>query len=167
MTVVFCHGLEGSPQGRKAQALRAAGLDVVAPDFTGQDLAARVSTLMPVLAAHPGCVLVGSSYGALAALCGSILRARAGHRTAGLLLCAPALLRSEAPADVLDLAPPCPTRILHGRRDELIPLALVAAFAAAHPQVTLEILEDGHVLAASLDRIVQVTRELEEAARGT
>lgn len=167
MTVVFCHGLEGSPQGRKARALRAAGLDVVAPDFTGQDLAARVATLLPVLAAHPGCALVGSSYGGLTALCAAIIHTRAGGRVHGLVLCAPALMRAEPPADHLDLAPPCPTHILHGRHDALIPADLVQAYAAAHPQVRLDLLDDDHVLTASLDRIVRAVAELESLPRAT
>lgn len=164
MTVVFCHGLEGSPHGRKAQALRAAGLDVVAPDFTGMNLAARVATLLPVLAAHPGCTLVGSSYGGLAALCGAILDARAGGRLRGLVLCAPALFRAEPPASVLDLAPPCPTIVIHGLRDALIPVAVVEAWAAAHTDVRLHLVDDEHVLAASMDRIVAAARELESRA---
>lgn len=165
MTVVFCHGLEGSPQGKKAQALRAAGLDVVAPDFTGQDLAARVATLLPVLAAHPGCTLVGSSYGGLAALCGAILHTRAGGRIRGLVLCAPALLRSEPPADVTGLAPPCPTICIHGRRDALIPVDLVEAWAARHANVALELRDDEHVLANSLDRIVAAAAQFESQAQ--
>lgn len=168
MTVVFCHGLEGSPQGRKARTLRAAGFDLVAPDFTDQDLAARVATLMPVIAAHPGCSLVGSSYGALTALCAAILHARAGGRVHGLVLCAPALLRAEPPADRLDLTPPCRTHILHGLRDDLIPADVVRAFAAAHPQqVELELVDDDHILTASLDRIVRAVRELESLPRAT
>lgn len=162
MTVVFCHGLEGSPQGYKARALRAAGLPVVAPDFTGQNLAARVATLLPVLAAHPGCTLVGSSYGGLAALCGAVLHARAGGTLRGLVLCAPALGLVEAPADALDLAPPCPTAILHGRRDALVPAAHSEAYAAAHPGVALELLDDEHVLAGSMDRIVAAVRRVHD-----
>lgn len=161
MTVVFCHGLEGSPQGRKARALQAAGLDVVAPDFSGMDLAARVAALLPELAARDGCVLVGSSYGGLAALCGAVLHARAGGRVRGLVLCAPALIVREPPADVLDLTPPCPTILIHGRRDELIPVAAIEAYAAAHPDVRLELVDDAHVLAGSLDRIVAAARELD------
>lgn len=163
MTVVFCHGLEGSPHGKKAQALRAAGLDVVAPDFSGMNLAARVETLLPVLAAHPDCTLVGSSYGGLAALCGAILRARAGAPVRGLVLCAPALFRAEPPADAMELAPPCPTIVVHGTRDALIPAALVEAWAAAHPAVRLHLVDDEHVLAASMQHIIAAARQLESS----
>lgn len=163
MTVVFCHGLEGSPQGKKAQTLRAAGLDVVAPDFTGMQLAARVATLLPVLAAHPDCTLVGSSYGGLTALCGAILHARAGGRVRGLVLCAPALFRAEPPADTLELVAPCPTIVIHGLRDALIPASLVEAWAAAQPAVRLQLVDDEHVLAGSLSLIAAAARELEFA----
>lgn len=158
VTVVFCHGLEGSPHGKKARTLRAAGLDVVAPDFSGQDLAARVATLLPVLAAHDGCVLIGSSYGALAALCGAILHTRAGGRVRGLVLCAPALIVHEPPVDDTGLAPPCPTILIHGRRDALIPVAAIEAYAAAHPAVRLELRDDDHLLTGSLDRMVVAAR---------
>lgn len=164
MTVVFCHGLEGSPQGKKAQALRAAGLEVVAPDFTGQDLATRVATLLPVLVAHPDCTLVGSSYGGLAALCGAILHTQAGGRIRGLVLCAPALFLHEPPADVTGLAPPCPTITIHGRGDALIPAARVEAWAAEHPPVVLQLVDDEHVLAKSLDRIAAAARLFESSA---
>lgn len=166
VVIVFCHGLEGSPSGRKARALRAAGLEVVAPDFTGQDLAARVATLMPVLVAHDGCVVVGSSFGGLAALCAAILHVRAGGRVRGLVLCAPALSVygpdrlgvPGLPAEVVELAPPCETVIIHGTRDAIIPVAAIEAYAAAHPEVTLELRDDEHVLAGSLERIIAAAR---------
>jgi len=160
MTVLFCHGLESSPHGRKVQALRAAGLEVIAPDFQGQDLAARVATLLPVLRAHPDALVVGSSYGGIAALCGAILHTEAGGRCRGLLLCAPALGRYEPPADAMRLYPPVPTVILHGRRDSVVPARVSEEFAAEHPEVRLELIDDEHALNGSLDRIIALTREL-------
>jgi len=160
MSVLFCHGLESSPQGRKVQALRAAGLEVLAPDFQGQDLAARVATLLPVLRAHPDALVIGSSYGGITALCAGILHARAGGRLRGLLLCAPALGRYEPPADTLELYPPAPTVIVHGRRDSVVPARVSEDFAAAHPQVRLELVDDEHPLNHSLERIVALAREL-------
>lgn len=159
MTVVFCHGLEGSPTGYKARALRAAGLPVIAPDFRDQNLAARLATLLPVLAEHDGSVLVGSSYGGLAALCGAILHVRRGGRVRGLVLCAPALILHEPPVDDTGLDPPCPTILIHGRRDHLIPVAAIEAYAAAHPAVRLELRDDDHLLTGSMDRIIAAARE--------
>lgn len=159
-TVVFCHGLESTPHGSKFQALRAAGLPVVAPDFQGQDLAARVATLAPVLAAHPDVVIVGSSYGGLTALVGAIRHVEAGGVVRGLVLCAPALWWSEPPADAMRLYPPTPTVIVHGRGDDVVPVAGSEAFAAAHPGVRLVLVDDGHRLAASIAVIVAEARAM-------
>jgi pimeloyl-ACP methyl ester carboxylesterase len=160
MTVIFCHGLESSPHGRKYQELVAAGLDVVSPDFQGQNLAARVATLLPVLRAHPGAVVVGSSYGGITALCAAVQYVEAGGRLRGLLLCAPALGHAEAPADAMRLYPPAPTVIIHGRGDVVVPASVSEDFAAAHPEVRLELVDDEHTLSNSIERIVAVAREM-------
>lgn len=160
MTVIFCHGLESSPHGRKYQALRAAGFAVVSPDFQGQVLAARVATLLPVLRAAPDAVVVGSSYGGITALCAAVLHVEAGGSLRGLLLCAPALGHREPPADHMRLYPPAPTIILHGRGDVVVPAGVSEAFAAEHPQVRLDLVDDEHTLTASIDRIVAHTRTL-------
>lgn len=161
MSVLFCHGLESSPHRRKVQALRAAGLEVIAPNFQGQNLATRVATLLPVLRDQPDALVVGSSYGGITALCAAILHCEAGGAPPrGLLLCAPALGRYEPPADTLRLYPPCPTVLLHGRSDAIVPPRVSEDFAAEHPQVRLELVDDEHALNGSLDRIIALTREL-------
>lgn len=160
MTVIFCHGLESTPHGRKYQALVAAGLDVVSPDFRHQDLAARVATLAPVLRAATDPVLVGSSYGGITALCAAIRFVAAGGALRGLVLCAPALGRSEPPADGMRLHAPAPTIIIHGTRDEVVPSAVSQGFAAAHPEVQLVLVDDEHRLVDSIDVIVAATRAL-------
>ncbi len=162
MTVIFCHGLESTPHGRKYQALVAAGLDVVSPDFQGQDLAARAATLAPVLRATPDPVLVGSSYGGITALCAAIRFVEAGGALRGLVLCAPALARSEPPADGMLLYPPAPTIIIHGTGDTIVPPTVSQAFAAAHPDVQLVLVDDDHPLARSIDLIVTATRAMTE-----
>lgn len=164
MTVIFCHGLESSPHGRKFQALVAAGLEVVAPDFQGQDLAARVATLDPVLRATADPVLVGSSYGGITALCAAIRFVEAGGAVRGIVLCAPALGIHEPPADAMRLYPPAPTIIIHGLRDEVVPASVSQDFAAAHPQVQLVLVDDEHRLADSVERIIAATRAMVLAA---
>ncbi len=168
MSILFCHGLESGPHGRKYQALVAAGLAVDSPDFRGQNLAARVATLTPLLRAASDPVLVGSSYGGITALCAAVLHAEAQDpaKTAlrGLLLCAPALGRFEPPADTLRLYPPTRTIIIHGRRDEIVPVGVSEAFAAGHPEIQLVVVDDDHSLAGSIDRIVAATRCLVDGA---
>jgi pimeloyl-ACP methyl ester carboxylesterase len=168
--VLFCHGLDTGPFGRKYHALIDAGIDLVAPDFQGMDLAARVAHLLPILGRYDAPVVVGSSYGGITALCAARLHADAGGRLAGLLLCAPALARTEPPAAELrrrtGLRPPAPTVVIHGLRDEVIPIAVSRDFAHAHPdRVELVEVDDDHGLAGSLDRIVAATRDLMAAAR--
>lgn len=65
--LIVAHGLEGSPEGENVQAYRAAALTVHAPDGRGQPLAVRVEQLRGLVHQHPGSILVGSSYGGLAA----------------------------------------------------------------------------------------------------
>ncbi len=156
--VVFCHGLESNPHGSKVQALRGAGFDVVAPDFQGQNLAARVATLAPVLLANPDVVLVGSSYGGLTALCGAIRHVADGGPLRGLVLCAPALHWPEPPADALDLAPPCRVIVIHGRRDDVVPARVSEDYAAKHPAVRLVLVDDEHRLKESMAVMLAATR---------
>ena len=48
---------------------------------------------------------------------------------------------------------PCPTLIIHGRRDEVVPLSSSEAYAADRRHVTLHVVDDDHGLAASIDEI--------------
>jgi len=159
-TVVFCHGLESHPHGSKYRALCDAGFDVTSPDFQGQNLAQRIATLAPVLRARADVVIVGSSYGGLTALCGAIRHVADGGRVRGLVLCAPALHWREPPADAMRLAPPAPTIVIHGRRDDVVACTVSEQFAAAHPDVELVLVDDEHRLQGSIDVIVAATRRL-------
>lgn len=51
-----------------------------------------------------------------------------------------------------------PTLCIAGRRDETVPLADVEAFVARTPSARLVVVDDGHDLAASLDRIFEEAR---------
>jgi len=50
-----------------------------------------------------------------------------------------------------------PTLVLQGRRDDLVDPAMVERFALGRAHVTLVPLDDGHQLAASLDRVWRET----------
>lgn len=45
--VVFCHGMDGRPDGPKPAALRAAGLEVLSPDHVNLYLSERIKRLRP------------------------------------------------------------------------------------------------------------------------
>jgi pimeloyl-ACP methyl ester carboxylesterase len=59
-----------------------------------------------------------------------------------------------------------PTLCIGGRRDETVPLADVAAFVARTPTARLVEVDDGHELAASLDRIFEEARAFLVGTRG-
>jgi pimeloyl-ACP methyl ester carboxylesterase len=62
---------------------------------------------------------------------------------------------------------PCPTLILHGVRDEIVPIEQSRRYAAARPHVRLIELEDDHSLFDSIDRVVdEVLREFEAPNSG-
>lgn len=161
MAILFCHGLESAPHGRKYHALRAAGMDVLAPDFRGMNLAARVDALCDILQTSEPCVIVGSSYGGIAAVCATMRLEEPGNIVAGMLLCAPALASAEAPATTIRLRACVPTIIIHGTRDAVVPIDLSRDFAAAHPdEVELIEVDDQHDLSSSLHAIVRAARSL-------
>lgn len=54
---------------------------------------------------------------------------------------------------------PCPTKILHGRRDEIVPVETSRRYAAERPHVELIELDDDHALTGSIDRIEEEGRK--------
>lgn len=165
MHVLFAHGLESGPWGRKSQALREAGHEVTAPDCRGLDLGARVTVLLETLrAADPLPVVVGSSFGGIAALLAVVWAAREELVVPGLVLCAPALAVPAPPRWQGSLAPPCPTVILHGRNDAVVPIDDSRVFAREHGVELVE-LDDDHPLAGSIDRLLAAIEHVTSGAR--
>lgn len=141
MRLFFCHGLEGSPTGRKAQALRAAGHDVVAPDLPRDDFEAAVGVAEAALRDQGIDALVGSSRG------GAVAMVLARRRPLPLILLAPAW-RRNAVEPVVDAR----TRILHGIKDDVVPLADSIQLEEDNglPAGHLVPVNDGHRLSNSL-----------------
>jgi pimeloyl-ACP methyl ester carboxylesterase len=127
--VVFSHGQESGPWGRKIAALaevaRSEGYGAESVDYRG--IAAprdRIAKLVDFCKELQGdLVLVGSSMGGyVSAAAASLLHAR------GAFLMAPALYIEGLPplrAGVVD----CPTTIVHGWRDEVVPYEHSMRFA--------------------------------------
>lgn len=162
--ILFAHGLETGPVGTKSIALRDAGFAVNAPDCRGKDLASRIEILKAAIAksAEPP-VLVGSSFGGIAGLCAAIAAHAEGHVVAGLLLCAPALQVPPPPGLVLPLAPPAPTEIVHGRGDDVIPIAFSRDYARRHGVPLHEVDDDHRLAVAGLPVLLQVARRMADA----
>ncbi len=151
--VVFSHGKDAEPWGSKIVALaeraRERGYSVESVDYRGIDsVEARLDKLISACAALPAApVLVGSSLGAF-------LAAAASRRVAAsrLFLIAPAVDLPGLPP--LPEMAACPTTIVHGWRDEVVPVEKGIALARAQ-RATLHVVDDDHRLHSSLPRIVQ------------
>lgn len=152
--VVFSHGKESGPWGTKITALaevaRAAGWSVESVDYRGIDSAeGRLEALVAACRALPATsappVLVGSSLGGW-------LTAAASHSVAarGMFLMAPAFDMPGLPP--LPTVADCPTVVVHGWQDDIVPVDHGLAFARAR-RATLHLVDDDHRLTASLPRI--------------
>jgi pimeloyl-ACP methyl ester carboxylesterase len=151
--VVFSHGRESGPFGRKITALsgiaQGRGHLVVSLDYRGlDDPEARVEKLcgfLEELAGEPA-VLVGSSLG------GYVAAVAAGlFPAAGLFLMAPALYRAGYRRR--EYAPL--TRrieVIHGWADDVIPLETSLRFAGLF-RATLHVVDSDHRLEGSLSEI--------------
>lgn len=151
--VVFSHGQESGPWGRKISALaevaRSEGYDAHSVDYRGiVDPRARVAKLVDFCKELTGdLVLVGSSMGGyVSAASASLLHAR------GVFLMAPALYLAGLPelrSGLLD----CPATIVHGWRDDVVPCEHSVRFAKTY-SAALHLLESDHRLYNQI-RVIQ------------
>lgn len=155
--VVFSHGKESGPWGGKITAMAAVvrelGIAVESVDYRGlDDPAGRVEKLVETAASLPGSlVLVGSSMG------GHVSAAAAGRlRPRGLCLLAPAFympgFEIHTPQDI-----PCPTAIVHGWRDAVVPVDNSLKWAREH-RAALHIVDSDHRLQDSIGTICLLLR---------
>jgi len=151
-TVVFSHGKESGPWGKKITAMAAMvqsmGLAVESVDYRGvDDPGARVAKLIAASAQIPRpLVLVGSSMG------GHVSAAAASQlEPSGLFLLAPAFymkgFEAYTPQEVS-----CPTAIVHGWRDDIVPAENSIRWAREH-QCALHLLNSDHRLEDQIEAI--------------
>jgi len=144
-TVVFSHGKESGPWGRKitamADSVRDLGLGVESVDYRGiDDPRARVETLVAAAARIGGpIVLVGSSMG------GHVSAAAAPRvKPRGAFLLAPAFympgFEAHTPQEVS-----CPIAIVHGWNDDIVPVENSIRWAREH-RAALHLLDSDHRL---------------------
>lgn len=151
--VYFSHGQESGPWGTKiramAEAVRALGCRAESVDYRGiADPAERAAKLVAECADVDGpVVLVGSSMGGYVA-------AAAAPQVApiGLFLLAPAFYLEEygVPAPPV---PQAPLEIVHGWRDDVVPVEDSFRFAR-EARATLHVVDGDHRLAENIDEIV-------------
>jgi len=141
--VIFSHGKESGPWGSKiaamAEVARSEGYEPDSVDYRGiDDPHDRLTRLLSFCRDLRGeLVLVGSSLGGhVATAASSLLRAR------GLFLLAPAFYmpgherETPEPAD-------CPLTIVHGWRDEVVPVENSIRYAREH-DATLHLIDADH-----------------------
>jgi alpha/beta superfamily hydrolase len=150
--VVFSHGKESGPWGAKISAMaevaRSEGYEVESVDYRGvDDPQDRVTRLLAFCREFRGSlVLVGSSLGAHVCTAASPLL-----QATGLFLIAPAFYMpgyeqlTPKPAQ-------CPMTIVHGWRDEVVPVDHSVRYARQY-HATLHILDTDHRMH---DRIAQI-----------
>ena len=168
--VVFCHGLESGPSGRKARYLRRHFPSTIVPDLemSAFSLAKRNSFIrksLNVRASLIGCakialaaieqqtdpdddvILVGSSWGGLVAL--SLITDH-GFKPYKVVLIAPALsIHGIAARFFPDFMPSClPSEtsilLIHGTADETVNFKSSQELAAKFPQqITFDVVENG------------------------
>src|SRR5271165_5321445 len=156
-TVAFSHGKESGPWGSKITAMAAVvhdlRIEVESVDYRGiSDPADRVAKLVDTASRLKGpLVLVGSSMGGyVAAAAAAPVQAR------GLFLLAPAFympgLEAYTPQDVS-----CPTVIVHGWRDDIIPVDNSIRWARKH-RARLHVVDSDHRLEDNIEEICRWLR---------
>jgi predicted alpha/beta-hydrolase family hydrolase len=157
-TVVFSHGKESGPWGSKITAMAAVARDlnlqVESVDYRGiEDPGQRVEKLITVAGRMQGpLLLVGSSMGGhVAAAAATRLEAKA------LFVLAPAFympgFEQYTPQDIA-----VPTAIVHGWRDEIVPVDNSIRWAREH-RATLHLLDSDHRLEDQIGPICVLLRD--------
>jgi len=148
--LIFSHGKDSEPWGTKIVALaetaRSVGWQCESVDYRGIDtVEGRLEKLLSVSHALPPAVHVGSSLGGFLAVAGSIPTA-----AQGLFLMAPAFDLPGLPPTPACAA--CPITVIHGWRDDIVPVDIGIRFARAQA-ATLHVVDDDHRLHESLPQI--------------
>ena len=151
-TVIFSHGQESGPWGTKIRAMaemvRELGCTADSIDYQGiADPTERVTKLLAACAdIDDTLILVGSSMG------GHVATAAAAElNAAGLFVLAPAYYMPGYEA-LTPEPPSMPVCIVHGWRDDVVPVANSIRFAESC-RAELHVLDGDHRLTANIDEI--------------
>ena len=151
-TVIFSHGQESGPWGTKIRAMaklvRGAGCEADSIDYQGiTDPAERVQKLVVECEdIDDSLILVGSSMGGHVATA-----AAAALQAAGLFVLAPAYYMPGY-EELTPVPPRMPICIVHGWRDDIVPVANSIRFAGSC-NAELHVLDGGHRLTENIEEI--------------
>lgn len=165
--LIYLHGLESDSNSGKAKQFREWFPGTVTPDFTGS-FEERMIQLEPILAPtrrfaetdsasqenlrdDSPWTIIGSSFGGLM---GTVFTCKNPTRVRKLILLAPALLR-EPFGSHLDLPPASvPVTVIHGTRDDVVPLELAREVAQTlFTNLTYIVVDDDHRLHKTLHEL--------------
>ena len=156
-TVIYSHGQESGPWGTKIRAMadcaRALGCEADSIDYQGiADPTERVDKLIAEAGSiDERLILVGSSMG------GHVATAAAQKLNAvGLFVLAPAYFM-EGHEELTPDAPKMPICIVHGWRDDVVPVENSIRFAQTCC-ATLHVVDGDHRLTANIDEIKQLLK---------
>lgn len=148
--VCFAHGKESGPWGLKitrlADVARRRGFEAISPDYSHtQDPQIRVAQLLHLRPQAQRLILAGSSMGGYVAA-----MACAGLAPQALFLMAPALYFpgwDQEPDGI-----PAHCCVVHGWRDEIVPVERALRFAQRH-RADLHLLDAAHTLNERIDTL--------------
>ena len=165
-TVIFSHGQESGPWGTKIRAMaevaESLGCKVLSIDYQGiADPTERVQKLVAEARdLDDKIILVGSSMG------GHVATAAAEDLgAAGLFVLAPAYFIEEFEA-LTPAAPKIPICIVHGWRDDIVPVENSIRFAR-ECRATLYVLDGDHRLTANIEEINDHLKKFIEKLEGS
>jgi pimeloyl-ACP methyl ester carboxylesterase len=142
---VFIHGLESSGHGTKGTFFRERYPGMIVEDFFGS-FSHRMENLEELLEKKNNLILVGSSYGGLMAAVYACLHE---ERVAKLILLAPAI-NLEPYEPYRDKILHMPVTIIHGLRDDVVPLDEVRKVAGkSFSNLDFRTVDDDHPLSAT------------------
>ena len=160
-TVIFSHGQESGPWGRKIEAMAATvrelGCAVISIDYRGiADPTERVHKLLAECRnIEDSLLLVGSSLGGHVATAGA-----QSLNAVGLFVLAPAFFMPGYEELTPD-APDMPICIVHGWHDDIVPVENSIRFAR-QCHATLHVVDGDHRLTANIDEINDYLRKFIE-----
>lgn len=164
-TVIFSHGQESGPWGTKirsmAELVRSMGCTAESIDYRGiGDPTQRVDKLVAACDGVGGAlVLAGSSMG------GHVATAAADRvRVSGVFVLAPAFYMPGY-EQLTPPAPAVPMCIVHGWRDEIVPVENSIRFASAC-RAELHVVDGDHRLTDNIDEINYHLRRFVDRVRG-
>lgn len=160
-TVIFSHGQESGPWGRKIEAMAATvrelGCAAISIDYQGiADPTERVHKLLAECRdIEDSLLLVGSSLGGHVATAGA-----QSLNAVGLFVLAPAFFM-PGHEELTPDAPDMPICIVHGWHDDIVPVENSIRFAR-QCHATLHVVDGDHRLTANIDEINDYLRKFIE-----